>query len=172
MNNAEKMDPIAIQPIGIVEAEVAGVMGSPDYDKPCVIHIFPQYIAGFAGVEKFSHFHVIYHQNKASEWKKERHWPEENPLVVPPPDPRAGDGVFTIRAPCRPACLGSSVVKFVSLVGTKLTVVGLDALDGTPVMDIKIYHPQFDSFPEAKIPSGWKPGMQKKYQTPESAGAK
>lgn len=165
------MNPIPIQPIGIVESPIAGVMDSPDYEKPCVIRIFPEFRAGFSGVEKFTHFHVIYHQNRVAEWKKERHWPEDNPLVVPPPDPRAGDGVFTIRAPCRPACLGSSVVQLVSYDDGLFTVLGLDALDGTPVLDIKIYHPKFDAFPEAVIPADWKPGMQKKYHCPKTSAS-
>jgi tRNA (adenine37-N6)-methyltransferase len=165
MTNSANMQPIPIQPIGVVEASVSDVMGSPDYDTPCAIRIFPQFLPGLAGIERFSHFHVIYHQNRAAEWKKERNWPIDNPLVVPPPDPRAGSGVFTIRAPCRPACLGSSVVKLQSVEGDRLIITGLDALDGTPVLDIKMYNPEFDCFHDATIPDGWKPGMQRRYQS-------
>lgn len=165
MSDSANMQPIPIQPIGVVESSFSDVTGGVDYGTPCAIRIFPQFLSGLEGIEKFSHFHVIYHQNRAKEWKKERNWPVENSLIIPPPDPRAGNGVFTIRAPCRPACLGSSIVQLLARDGDKLIVTSLDALNGTPVLDLKIYNPQFDSFPDAKIPDGWKPGMQRHYQS-------
>jgi tRNA-Thr(GGU) m(6)t(6)A37 methyltransferase TsaA len=140
-------------------------MGHPDYDSETYIKIFEEYVEGLKGIETFSHFHVIYHQNCYDTWKEQRQWPEDHKWIVPPPDPRAGQGVFTIRAPCRPGRLGSSVVELVKVDENKVIVKGLDAIDGSPVMDLKIYLPKFDSFPNATIPSEWKPGMPQRYSS-------
>jgi tRNA (Thr-GGU) A37 N-methylase len=62
-------------------------------------------------------------------------------------------GVFATRAPARPNAIGISVVRLVKVEGTRLHVTGLDILDGTPVLDIKPYVPEFDSITVERI--GW-----------------
>ncbi|MBC7343629.1 MAG: SAM-dependent methyltransferase, partial [Clostridia bacterium] len=56
------------------------------------------------------------------------------------------------RAPARPSGLGLSVVELLERKGNRLLVKGLDAIDGTPVLDVRPYMPQFDAFPDAKTP--------------------
>ena len=62
--------------------------------------------------------------------------------------------VFATRMPVRPNPIGMSVVELVdfSTQSGELVVKGLDAVDGTPVLDIKPYIPNFDSYPDARIP--------------------
>ena len=62
--------------------------------------------------------------------------------------------VFATRMPVRPNPIGMSVVELVdfSTASGQITVKGLDALDGTPVLDIKPYIPNFDSYPDAQVP--------------------
>jgi tRNA-Thr(GGU) m(6)t(6)A37 methyltransferase TsaA len=62
-------------------------------------------------------------------------------------------GVFATRTPARPNPVGISVVRLVRIDGTRLHVTGLDILDGTPVIDIKPYVPQFDVIETERI--GW-----------------
>jgi tRNA-Thr(GGU) m(6)t(6)A37 methyltransferase TsaA len=165
MNNSTSVaSVISVQTIGRVSAAQQSVREHPDYAGTSVLEIDPRFLEGLVGIERFSHFHVIYYQNHAEEWKADRAWPSERPYTIPDPDPRAGNGVFSIRAPCRPARLGSCVVQLVSREGNRLTVVGLDALDGSPLVDLKIYVPAFDAVPEATIPQGWKPASPTRYQ--------
>ena len=63
-------------------------------------------------------------------------------------------GVLATRSQLRPTPLGVSVVQLLSVDGRRLRVLGLDAIDGTPVLDIKPYIPHYDSVPSARIP-GW-----------------
>jgi tRNA (adenine37-N6)-methyltransferase len=98
---------------------------------------------------------VIYHQHRSREWLEMKHWSDRPPLVVPPGDDRAGQGIFSGRFPCRPSTLGSCIVRLIRREGARLAVRGLDALDGTPVLDVKVYVPQFDAFPDAKTPLRW-----------------
>jgi tRNA-Thr(GGU) m(6)t(6)A37 methyltransferase TsaA len=62
-------------------------------------------------------------------------------------------GTFALRSPARPNPIALSVVKLLSIEGTKLSVVGLDCLDGTPMLDIKPYFASVDCVPEAVV--GW-----------------
>jgi tRNA-Thr(GGU) m(6)t(6)A37 methyltransferase TsaA len=74
------------------------------------------------------------------------------PLVIPYRDTRE-HGLFATRSPCRPNPLGLSVVHLLSRDGNVLNVAGLDILDGTPLLDIKPYIPEFDAHPGSK--AGW-----------------
>ncbi len=62
-------------------------------------------------------------------------------------------GVFATRAPARPNPIGLSVVRLLGIEGNVLHVADVDIVDGTPLLDIKPYVPEFDAPPEARI--GW-----------------
>ena len=62
-------------------------------------------------------------------------------------------GTFALRSPARPNPIAMSVVKLLGVEGNKLSVVGLDCLDGTPLLDIKPYFASTDSVPDAVV--GW-----------------
>jgi len=66
----------------------------------------------------------------------------ESPLV----------GRLATRSPSRPNPVGQSVVQLLEQQGNILKVRGLDAIDGTPVIDIKPYIPKYDSAPDARVP--------------------
>jgi len=153
--NTPSLEPITLTPLGFVESLFRSVSDFSDYKSESRIRVRPDLLPALTGIEYFSHLWVIYHQHRSREWLQEKHWGEEPPLILPDCDDRAGQGVFSSRAPCRPSRMGSCIVRLLRREGTCLTVSGLDAFDGTPVLDIKAYVPQFDAFPDAVTPLHW-----------------
>jgi tRNA-Thr(GGU) m(6)t(6)A37 methyltransferase TsaA len=104
------------------------------------------------GLEEFSHIIVLYwmHQLPAGRELKLKVHPMGNPEL-----PLTGR--FATRAPSRPNPVGQATVELLERRANVLRVKGLDAIDGTPVIDIKPYIPGYDSAPEAKAPK-WMPG--------------
>jgi tRNA-Thr(GGU) m(6)t(6)A37 methyltransferase TsaA len=146
-----------LAPIGVIESPWRSVSDRCDYKTPARLRLRGDLLAALKGVEYFSHLWVIYHQHRSAEWLRACGWAADGaaPLVLPECDDRSGQGVFSSRAPCRPSGLGSCIVELLERRGTLLTVRGLDAVDGTPLLDIKVYVPQFDAFPGALTPLGW-----------------
>lgn len=98
-------------------------------------------------LDEFSHIIVIYWMHKLSPSQRSviKVHPKGNqalPLV----------GVFACRSPARPNPLGITTVKLLARRDNILKVAGLDAVDGTPVLDIKPYIPDYDSNSEIKTP--------------------
>nr|HDO81484.1 tRNA (N6-threonylcarbamoyladenosine(37)-N6)-methyltransferase TrmO [Candidatus Bathyarchaeota archaeon] len=98
------------------------------------------------GIEGFSHVFVIYYMHKVADKKV--------PMKV---HPRGNSrlplvGVLSTRSPLRPNCIGLTVVELLERKRNVLKVRGLDALDGSPILDVKPYIPELDSVPKAKIP--------------------
>ena len=112
-------------------------------DAVCTIALDACYAQGLAGVSACTHLIVLYFMDRA-----------RRDLMVQAPrhhsEPR---GTFSVRSPVRPNPIALSVVKLVRVEGTTLSVVGLDCLDGTPLIDIKPYFASVDSVPEAVV--GW-----------------
>ncbi len=75
------------------------------------------------------------------------------PMVLPPRGPRVKRGVFATRSPHRPNPIGLSLVRLLEVRGRTLRVADVDLLDGTPLLDLKPYHPSVEAFPEAR--AGW-----------------
>lgn len=146
---------ISLRPIGVVESSFASVDAHYSYEAEAHIRLRDDLLPGLSGIEYFSHLWVIYHQHKSAEWMKAKGVAPDQALYMPADDERAGQGVYSSRAPCRPSALGSCIVKLLRREGARLTVTGLDAIDGTPVLDVKIYVPQFDAFPDAVVPKRW-----------------
>jgi tRNA-Thr(GGU) m(6)t(6)A37 methyltransferase TsaA len=95
----------------------------------------------------FSHVVVLFWFHHSHGWK---------PQLVPPRD-SVKRGLFATRAPDRPNPLGLSVVRIVDIYGVRIDISGHDLLDGTPVLDLKPYIPNYDSLPEAS--AGWLDGL-------------
>lgn len=105
------------------------------------------YAQALEGIEQFSHIIVIYwlHRiNRAERLVLKTHPRRDLSLPL--------TGVFATRSPARPNPIGISTVKLLSVDANVLKVMGLDAIDGTPVLDIKPYMPE--SFPpgDVKLP--------------------
>lgn len=136
-----------MRPIGIVRspysktAEVPKGFGA-QHDAEGTIEIVPEYELGLTDIEGFSHLYVIWVFDRSDSFE----------LLGTPPTDTKPHGVFATRSPRRPNPIGLTVVKLVGRDGPKLQVVGLDMLDGTPVLDIK---PYLSNIQESDLRLGW-----------------
>jgi tRNA-Thr(GGU) m(6)t(6)A37 methyltransferase TsaA len=118
-------------------------------DVVCTVVLDPRWAAGLQGLESVSHVLVLYWMDKA-----------RRDLVVQSPRHYAEKrGTFALRSPVRPNPIAASVVRLVRIEGNTLSVVGLDCMDDTPLLDIKPYFASTDSVPEAKV--GWHAGLKR-----------
>jgi tRNA-Thr(GGU) m(6)t(6)A37 methyltransferase TsaA len=112
------------------------------------IHLEAQYVGGLQGLAGFSHIIVVFFFDRAQGFDLEKQLLRR---------PRGMEdmhevGVFAQRTKFRPNPLGVSAVKLLEIAGNVVKVRGLDALDGTPVLDIKPYMPPFDRVEDVKMP--------------------
>jgi len=139
---------IQMETIGIIHSPFTELRGMPVQSLGVQsaegnVVINEAYAEGLADLGGFSHIYLVYHFHKATRTEVR---------VVPYMDTEKR-GVFATRSPLRPAHIGISVVELLNVSGNVLTVRGLDVLDGTPLIDIKPYVPQFDCWQNAT--SGW-----------------
>ena len=112
-------------------------------DEVCTIELDPRYVRGLAGLESSSHVLVLYWMDKARRdlvLQAPRHYAEQR-------------GTFALRSPVRPNPIAVSVARLLRVEDTRLSIVGIDCLDGTPLLDIKPYFPSTNSVPDAVV--GW-----------------
>jgi tRNA-Thr(GGU) m(6)t(6)A37 methyltransferase TsaA len=118
-------------------------------DAVCTIEVDPRWAPALTGVESCSHLVVLYWMDKA---------PRDLALQVPR-HYGVGRGTFALRSPARPNPIALSVVRLLKVEGTRLSVVGLDCLDNTPLLDIKPYFASTDAKPDAVV--GWQAEQRK-----------
>ena len=112
-------------------------------DEICEIEIDEGFSEGLKDIEGFSHIHVFYWLNKSEGYN----------LIVRTPWQETPHGVFVTRSPNHPNPIGYSVVELIERKNNILKVKGLDAIEGTPLIDIKPYIKKIDLKKDAK--SGW-----------------
>lgn len=124
-----------------------GVVSEAD-EKEAKIEIFPEYCAGLKGIEEFSHIYVLYWAHLRTSEK------DRQTLLVFPRRHSVNYevGVFACRSPTRPNPIGLCVVELVKVNRCTVTVRGLDAFQGSPIVDIKPYSPRADSVTDARVP--------------------
>jgi tRNA-Thr(GGU) m(6)t(6)A37 methyltransferase TsaA len=142
------MGTITYNPIGIIHSPFKDIKGMPIQPGGAkgiagTIEIKPEYVDGLQDIEGFSHIILIYHFHLSKGYS----------LKVKPFLDETLRGVFATRAPRRPNPIGISVVKLVRLEGTILHIEDIDIVDGTPLLDIKPYVPEFDITGGKKL--GW-----------------
>ena len=116
------------------------------------VRLLPRYGPCLRGLEGFSHIILLFWVHLR--WRMPRN--HSKPSWVK---------VFATRMPARPNPIGLSVVELVEVrpAEGELVVRGLDAVDGTPVLDIKPYIPNFDSRPEAHLPQWVREGLERHF---------
>ena len=107
------------------------------------VEIKEEFSEGLQDLERFSHVILFYHFHKSEGYS----------LTVIPFLDNEPHGLFTTRAPRRPNGIGMSVVKLTGIENNILQIENVDILDGTPLLDIKPYIPDFDVFEVEK--TGW-----------------
>lgn len=136
-----------VHPVGVVHNEVRDFRTEGWEQVGSRIEIDPAYGDGIAGLDGFSHVLVVTWLHLAA--TETRRALTFKPRVAS----TLGDiGVFALRLAVRPNPIGISVASLVSLHGLVIEVCGLDALDGTPVLDLKPYLPAHDCVPDARLP--------------------
>lgn len=152
---------VCIQPVGVVVSDYKEVSRNYDYNQESMIYMREDLAGALTGIEYFSHLHVIYHQHRKKEWLALVGTGQEDKkdsLTIPCVGEPACKGIYSTRSPARPSAMGSCVVELARRENNRLYVKGLDAIDGTPVLDIKIYIPLYDSIPAAETPLNWRKG--------------
>jgi tRNA (adenine37-N6)-methyltransferase len=142
------MNNLTYQPIGVVhspfkEPKNVPIQASASKGTKGTIEIYPQFAEGLRDLEGFSHIILLYHF----------HLVKDSPLIVKPFLDDTPHGVFATRSPARPNKIGISIVQLTGIVGNILHIEDIDIIDGTPLLDIKPYIPQFDCRKTDKI--GW-----------------
>ncbi len=112
-------------------------------DAICTIELDQRYVPALKEVETCSHLVLLYWMDQAP----------RNLVRQVPGQYGVQRGTFSLRSPARPNPIAMSVVRLNDVDGNKLSIVGLDCLDNTPLLDIKPYFASTDSVPEAIV--GW-----------------
>lgn len=136
---------MTLRPIGVVRNSIDEPMQEGWQDVESEIILRPELEEALWRLQEFSHLVIIFWMHKV---------PAERPMKV---HPRGNPelplmGVFATRAPVRPNPVGVTDVKLLGIKGNVLRVQGLDALNGTPVIDIKPYLPPAYALSEIRVP--------------------
>ncbi len=136
-----------LKPVGVAHTVYAGMEEAPFQgrfrDDEAVLEIYGEYADALKDVEASGHLIVLY-------WA---HLADRQVLRTVTPWGPEVRGVFACRSPSRPNPINMCVVELVKREGNRLTVRGLDAVDGSALLDIKPYSSRIDSVPDASI--GW-----------------
>ncbi len=136
-----------LQPIGIIHSPYKTREDAPRQGRfsehRMELEIYEDYVDGLKDVEKATHLIVLYWQHLA----------KRDLLQVVTPHSPVLRGVFSCRSPARPNPIAFCAARLLHRNGNRLQVQGLDALDGSPLIDLKPYSGEIDSIAEATI--GW-----------------
>ena len=148
----KEVDNIIFRPIGIIHSpyktkEETPCQGYRSHEEG-EVEVFEEFEEGLADLDGFSHIILLYLFHKSDSYS----------LKVKPFLDDSLRGLFATRHPRRPNPIGLSVVKLLSRRKNILRIAETDILDGTPLLDIKPYVPQFDQREKVKV--GWLEGKR------------
>lgn len=139
---------IIYHPIGVIRSPFTDLKEMPIQPSSTTsaagtAEIYPEFVDGLKDLEGFSHIILLYHLHQVMKTE----------LTVTPFLDSVERGVFATRAPTRPNPIGLSIVQLIQVNGNLLELGNIDILDGTPLLDIKPYVPDFDQPEEVRV--GW-----------------
>ncbi len=142
------MNSITFRPIGLISTPFTTPEGTPIQPKAAEgvagsIKILQEFCPGLQDLEGFSHIILLYHFHLVQDFS----------LLVKPFLDDTKRGLFATRAPARPNPIGLSIVRLERIEADTLHVLDVDMLDGTPLLDIKPFVPEFDARDQTRI--GW-----------------
>jgi tRNA (adenine37-N6)-methyltransferase len=139
----ESIDNVPVQP-----AAASGIRGT--------VEVLAEFAPALKDLDGFSHVILLYHLHRVGQTR----------LTVIPFLDRQPRGLFATRAPCRPNPIGLSVVRLLRVEGNVLEIENVDIIDGTPLLDIKPYVPQFDRIEAER--AGWVTAARHRVETTRS----
>ena len=139
---------IVLTPIGFVKTDAVGEE-IRDRSRTSKIIVKSEFVQALDGISSYSHLFVLFWLNQIKD-------DERKTLKVHPRGKTdlPMSGVFAVRTMLRPNPIGLTIVEIVDVHSNVLTIKGLDAYNGTPVLDIKPYDP-WDVVENPKVPSWW-----------------
>ncbi len=139
---------MTVIPIGVIHSPYKSLSECPRQTSKseviAEVEVFEQYAEGLKDIEGFSHLIILYWLHRSHGYS----------LLVRTPWDTELHGLFATRSPNRPNPIGISIVKLIERKGTVLRIKGIDAIDGTPLIDIKPSIPEFNEDEEVKR-IGW-----------------
>jgi tRNA-Thr(GGU) m(6)t(6)A37 methyltransferase TsaA len=136
-----------MRPIGEIHTPFSDTRGMPIQPSRSSargqIEVYPAYVDGLRDLDGFSHIILLYAFHRSDDYT----------LIVKPFLDDEARGLFATRYPARPNPIGLSIVRLLSVHDHLLEVEGVDMLDGTPLLDIKPYVPDFDT--QTDVRTGW-----------------
>ena len=144
---------ICFKPIGIIHSPFTKISGVPIQPLNAkgikgTIELNPDFIEGLKDIEGFSHITLIYYFHLTSKFSLQ---------VIPFMDTKT-HGIFATRSPSRPNAIGISTVRLINVDHNILHIEDVDMIEGTPLLDIKPFYPQFDNRTTEKV--GWLKGKE------------
>jgi len=148
IGNQHAGDKVVYTPIGVIHSPFIDIRDMPIQPSSAAsaqgfAEILPEYCEGLTDLEGFSHVILLYHLHRVTRVD----------LTVEPFLDQIPHGVFATRAPTRPNPIGLSVVELTEIRDCVIYLKNVDILDGTPLLDIKPYVPDFDQ--PASPRTGW-----------------
>jgi len=138
------MEKIELRSIGIAKNNIKEPRLGDFADEVTEITVNKKFTDALNGIEDYSHVIIVYWMDRVKDYVI-THRPQGNqnvPIV----------GIFACRCPQRPNPIAITTVKLMERKGNKVKVRGLDIFDGTPILDIKPYWPQYDKVDDWKVP--------------------
>jgi len=137
-----------LEPIGIIRSPFPKPEGTPIQPRFAgaargEVILDEAYAEALDDIEGFGRVWLVTWLHLVDGWK---------PRVIPFRDTRE-HGLFATRSPCRPNPIGLSNVRLLGRSGRRLEVAEIDVVDGTPLLDLKPYVPEFDAHPDVR--PGW-----------------
>ena len=148
---------IVMRPIGVIRSPVKEGIDENWGDVISEVHMDAAFKDGLKGLQAFSHVIVVFYLHKSSfnaaeDLLRRPQGRSDMPTV----------GIFAQRAKHRPNPLGITAARILEIKENVLFVQGLDAIDRTPVIDLKPYYPAYDLRRDARVPD-WVDVLMKNY---------
>ena len=142
------IESVQYKPIGIIHTPFKEPKGTPIQPTAVpgvkgTVEVFSGYIEGLQDLDEFSHLYLIYHL----------HLVKKSVMRVRPFLDNKLHGIFATRGPSRPNPIGLSVVRMLRMDVNTLYIQDVDMIDGTPLLDIKPFVPEFDH--REAVKTGW-----------------
>lgn len=159
----EEIRLMTLVPIGVIHTPYRKLQDVPRQGRlsseVCEIEVFSEYITGLLDIDQCTHLFVLF-------WL---HLGNRKKLTAVPPHDGREHGVFATRSPNRPNPIALDIVELLEVKGNRLKVKGMDALDGSILLDIKPYSAEMDCLPKARI--AWQGSCGMKDRCPSTKGA-